>query len=108
MAKLKVTTGYSRNGLPYTCTGNGSRKLVIFEGLNFAHKPPSGFMLRAFNRFTKDFTVYIVSRKPGLPAGYTMQDMSNDYATMIREELGADSIIPPSIWANTIGATGKS
>jgi pimeloyl-ACP methyl ester carboxylesterase len=92
MAKLEVTTGYFKNGLPYTRIGSGPRKLVIFEGLNFSHKPPSGLMLRmissSLKRLAKGFTVYYVSRKPCLPTGYSMRDMSEDYATMIRDELG--------------------
>jgi len=92
MAKREVTTGYFKNGLPYTRIGSGPRNLVIFEGLNFSHKPLSGLMLRmmssSFKRFAEDFTVYYVSRKPGLPTGYSMRDMSEDYATMIRNELG--------------------
>ena len=32
--------------------------------------------------------MYSVGRKPGLPAGYSTQDMADDYATMIRNELG--------------------
>ena len=92
MAKREVTTGYFRNGLPYTCIGSGPRNLVIFEGLNFSHKPPSGLMLRiassSLKHLAKDFTVYMVGRKPGLPTGYSMRDMSEDYATMVKEEFG--------------------
>ena len=92
MAKPEVTTGYFRNGLPYTRIDGGPRELVIFDGLDFAHKPPSGLMLRMFSsnfkRFSEDFTVYIVSRKPNLPVGYSMRDMSEDYASMIKEEFG--------------------
>jgi len=92
MAKREVSTGYFRNGLPYMRIGSGPRNLVIFDGLSFSHRPPSGFMRRTitscFKRFAKDFTVYYVSRKPGLPTGYSMRDMSEDYATMIRNELG--------------------
>jgi pimeloyl-ACP methyl ester carboxylesterase len=92
MAKLKVTTGYFKKNLPYIRIGDSPRNLVIFGGLDFDHKPPSGLTLRMmanyFKRLAQGFTVYMVSRKPGLPAGYSMQDMSNDYATMIEEELG--------------------
>jgi pimeloyl-ACP methyl ester carboxylesterase len=92
VAKLKVTTGYSKNNLPYIRIGDSPRNLVIFSGLDFDHKPPSGLMLRMtanyFKRLAQGFTVYYVSRKPGLPAGYSMQDMSNDYAAMIKDELG--------------------
>lgn len=92
MAKAKVITGYSKNNLPYTCIGNSPRKLVIFDGLDFSHKPPSGMMLRMtismYSRLIEHFKVYIVSRKPGLPDGYSIRDMSEDYATMIRDEIG--------------------
>ena len=36
----------------------------------------------------EDYTVYLVVRRPGLPHGFSMKDMSDDYATMIREEFG--------------------
>jgi pimeloyl-ACP methyl ester carboxylesterase len=92
MAKLEVTTGYFKNNLPYIRIGSSPRNLVIFGGLDFDHKPPSGIMLpmttNYYKRLAQGFTVYYVSRKPGLPAGYSMQDMSNDYATMIKDELG--------------------
>jgi len=91
MAKVEVTTGYFKNGLPYTRIGSGPRDLVIFDGLDFSHRPPSGLKLRmissSLKRLAKDFTVYYVSRKPDLPKGYSMRDMSEDYATMIRDEL---------------------
>ena len=92
MVKLEITTGYSKNGLPYTRLGNSPHILVIFDGLDFAHKPPSALMLRmlpgSIKHISESFTVYQVSRKPGLPEGYSMRDMSNDYADMIRDELG--------------------
>jgi len=92
MAKLQVTTGYSKNGLPYVRIGSSPRNLVVFGGLDFEHKPPSGFMLRmvssGYQHLAEDFTVYMVGRKPGLPVGYSLRDMSDDYATMIRDELG--------------------
>jgi pimeloyl-ACP methyl ester carboxylesterase len=92
MANLKVTTGYSKNGLPYARMDGGPRTLVVFDGLDFSHKPPSGMELRLMSGFVKklagDFTVYQVRRKPGLPEGYSMSDMSDDYAVMIKEELG--------------------
>jgi hypothetical protein len=35
-----------------------------------------------------EYTTYLVGRTPGLPAGYTLQDMAADDAVMIREEFG--------------------
>jgi pimeloyl-ACP methyl ester carboxylesterase len=37
---------------------------------------------------TNDYRIYIVSRRPGLPPGYSLREMSDDYAVMIKNELG--------------------
>jgi len=34
------------------------------------------------------YKIYIVNRRPGLPPGYSLKDMSDDYAVMIKNELG--------------------
>lgn len=92
MAKRRATAGYSANGLPYACFGNGTRNLVVFDGLDFQHKPPSGITLRMSTGYlrglTNDYRIYFVSRRPGLPPGYSLKDMSDDYAVMIKNELG--------------------
>ena len=36
----------------------------------------------------QDYTIYVAMRKPGLPNGYSLRDMSDDYASIIRDELG--------------------
>jgi len=36
----------------------------------------------------EEYTAFIVTRKPGLPDGYSMQQMSDDYAMMVKEEFG--------------------
>jgi pimeloyl-ACP methyl ester carboxylesterase len=93
MARQRATTGYSANGLPYACVGSGTRNVVVFDGLDFRHKPPSGIMLRMATGYlrglTNDRRIYIVSRRPALPPGYSLRDMSDDYAVMIKNELGA-------------------
>ena len=90
--KLKATTGHFENGLPYFRLGNDPRILVVFEGLGFENKPPSGLQLRwvagDYKRMAKEYTVYSVGRKPDLPTGYSTRDMAEDYATMIKNELG--------------------
>ena len=92
MAKRRTITGYSSNGLPYACIGNGALNLVIFGGLEFRHKPPSGIILRMSTGYLKGlaniYKIYIVNRKPSLPPGYSLSDMSDDYAVMIKNELG--------------------
>jgi pimeloyl-ACP methyl ester carboxylesterase len=91
VTESKATAGYFRGGLPYNQSGHGPRPLVVFQGLLFENKPQPGLMVRFF-RFYKfleeEYTVYEVLRRPGMPRGYTMKDMADDYARMIREEFG--------------------
>ena len=90
--KSKALAGYFHNGLPYHRVGCGPRVLVIFQGLVFENKPLSAQMAWLYNGYyeylEEDYTTYIVLRKPGLPVGYSMQNMADDYATMIKEEFG--------------------
>lgn len=92
MARRRAITGYSGNCLPYAYFGNGPHNLVVFGGLEFRHKPPSAVMLRMSTGYLRglegSYKIYIVSRKPGLPLGYSLSDMSDDYAVMIKNELG--------------------
>jgi pimeloyl-ACP methyl ester carboxylesterase len=82
-------TGYFRGELPYSRSGSGPRTLVIFEGLGFENKPMPSLMAAGMYRFLdQDYTIYRVTRKPCLPSGYSMQNMSDDYAAMITEEFG--------------------
>jgi pimeloyl-ACP methyl ester carboxylesterase len=46
-------------------------------------------MSRDYGVLADEFTVYLVNRRPGLPSGYSMKEMADDYAVMIREEFGA-------------------
>ncbi len=45
-------------------------------------------MLMMYKFLENDYTLYGVLRKPGMPQGYTLKDMADDYAVMIREEFG--------------------
>ncbi len=82
------SAGYFHCGLPYNRLGHGQRPLVIFQGLMFENKPQPGWGVWGYRFLAQDYTVYIVMRKPGLPAGCTLADMAGDYATLIREEFG--------------------
>jgi pimeloyl-ACP methyl ester carboxylesterase len=88
----KAAAGYFHNGLPYNRMGNGSRILIVFQGTVFENKPLTPLMNWVYNSFYNPlgevYTIYSVLRKPGLPKGYTMTDMADDYAAMIREEFG--------------------
>lgn len=92
MAKLSHSQGYLSCGMPYDRFDGGPRILVIFQGLVFENKPMAKFMARQFTSMygplLDGYTVYIVGRKPGMAEGYTMKDIAEDYAAMIREEFG--------------------
>ena len=92
LRKANENAGFTRNGLPFNRFGRGPRIAVVFQGLLFENRPLNGIaalgMSRIYGFLGKEYTAYIVTRKPGLPDGYTLQDMANDYAEMIREEFG--------------------
>jgi len=92
MAKLSHSQGYFSCGMPYDKFAGGPRTLVIFQGLVFENKPMAKFMANQFTSMygplLNGYTVYVVGRKPGMPEGYTMKDIADDYARMIREEFG--------------------
>lgn len=81
-------SGYSDEGLPYNRFGNGLDNVVIFQGLQFENKPASGlaakFIHDLYGFLGTNYTAHVVSRRPGLPPGYTTGDMADDYATMIQ------------------------
>jgi len=83
-----VEKGVSSNGVPYVRFGKGENILLVFSG-GPGNTLPSGFMIRVFGQFkhlAKSYVIYVMSRKNGLPEGYTTRDMAEDYATVIREE----------------------
>jgi pimeloyl-ACP methyl ester carboxylesterase len=86
------SAGYFCNGMPYNRRGHGPRPLIIFQGLMLENKPQAewefGLATAMYKFLDDDYTVYSVLRKPGMPQGYTLKDMANDYAVMIREEFG--------------------
>lgn len=89
MNATRPAAGYFRNGLPYNRLGRGPRPLVIFQGLTFENKPQPGLATAMYRFLSRDYTVFSVLRRPGLPQGYTLGDMADDYAVMIREEFGS-------------------
>lgn len=86
--RRNVSAGVFRSGLPYVRFGRGQRPVVVFAGLG-AENTVSPRMARMMYRFLGEaYTVNLVTRRPGLPQGFTLADMADDYATMIREEFG--------------------
>lgn len=91
MTKLTLEYDTFRNGVPYLRFGKGARTLLFLLG-GPGNTLPTGAATAGFTRGMKGFcdayTVYLVSRKSRLAAGYTTRDMANDYAELIRAEFG--------------------
>ena len=89
---MAIFTGFSSNGVPYAHLSNSGPALVVFTGSELEHVPPSKMAQQGFyiglKRLTQQYSIYLMSRKPNLPKGYTAQDMSNDFAEMIRKDIG--------------------
>jgi pimeloyl-ACP methyl ester carboxylesterase len=87
-----AVSGYFECGLPYNRFGRGPRSLVVLQGTQFENRPQSGLSARFTRNLYKglevDYTIHVVTRKPGLPRGYALRDMSDDYAAMIRKVFG--------------------
>lgn len=89
---MPIFSGFSSTGLPYACLSHSGPVLVIFTGSELEHQPPNktaqqGFLI-GLRRLVQNYSVYLTSRKPNLPRGYTAKQMSDDFAAMIRAEIG--------------------
>lgn len=69
------------NGTEYIRFGRGNRTLIMLPGLGDGMRTVGGKALPMavmYRIFAKDFTVYMFSRREGLPVGYTTRDMAHD------------------------------
>lgn len=76
--------------MDYIRFGRGEKVLILLPGLGDALSTVKGTalpMALMYRIFAKDYTVYMFSRKNGLPAGYTTRDMAKDQAEAM-EQLG--------------------
>jgi pimeloyl-ACP methyl ester carboxylesterase len=90
-------TGTFLGEFPYVRIGSGPEKLVILPGTTLENEPPSRFAAwtyrLGFGRFAKDYTVYVINRRRGMPPGYTTRDMAADYAAVLQRELGPSHLM---------------
>ena len=89
---MTTFTGFSSNGVPYARLSDKGPALVVFTGSELEHQPPTwttrqGFLV-GLKRLTQQFSIYLMSRKPNLPRGYSAKDISDDFAGMIRADIG--------------------
>jgi pimeloyl-ACP methyl ester carboxylesterase len=85
-----VERGFFRNGVPYVRFGKGTKPLLIFSGGpgNYLSSP----MYKEYNFLGKQYALFMVSRKNGLPRDYTTVDMAEDFATVIKDELNGGPV----------------
>ncbi len=71
----------------YAAFGTGEKTLVVLPGLSdgLATVKGKAFLLAApYKKYLKDYTVYMFSRKNKMPEGYTISDMADDQAAVMR------------------------
>jgi pimeloyl-ACP methyl ester carboxylesterase len=77
--------------------GSGPENLVILPGLTLENEPPNRFAAWTyrfgFGNFAKNYTVYVINRRRGMPPGYTTQDMAADCAAVLERELGPSHLM---------------
>ena len=80
---LVVREGLLSGGLPFLAVGQGP-PLVVFSAFTAEHANPTGrarrFYLQPLGPLARQFTVYLVNRKPGLRPGSTIAELAGHYA----------------------------
>ncbi|WP_377639838.1 alpha/beta fold hydrolase [Oryzobacter terrae] len=94
-----VRRGTSAAGMDHASWGDGDLTLLYIGG-GPGGTVPSGRLGRGTERWFEPFTtaghtVWYVSRRRGMPAGHTVEDVADDYARFVRDELGgrADLVV---------------
>jgi pimeloyl-ACP methyl ester carboxylesterase len=100
MRDAAVESGVLAGCLPFARFGNGRRSLVIFPGLADAAWDVTSCkwdLLSQYRRLTNEFTITVISRKRGLPQGYTTRDMAADYARAFETQIGPSVVLGISL-----------
>lgn len=91
MAKNAPVFGTTLNNIPFAQVDGGSKTMLVWTG-GPGNNLPRGW---GFSQFTKglaplfdEYSMVLLSRRSGMPEGYTTRDMSDDYAEVITSEYG--------------------
>lgn len=71
----------------YVSFGYGDKPFIILPGLSdglYTVKGKAHFLASMYKPLMKDYTIYVFSRKNGLPDGYSIKDMADDQAKVMR------------------------
>jgi pimeloyl-ACP methyl ester carboxylesterase len=95
--RAATETGTFLGEFPYVRFGSGPENMVILPGITLDNEPPNRFAAwtyrLGFGRFARDYTVYVINRRRGMPPGYSTRDMAQDYARVIESELGPSHLM---------------
>ena len=91
MVKPKIDYGEFSTGLKYVSVGEGEQVVLLFLG-GPGNDLPTGlglnFYVKPFSPIIDQFKLYFITRKSGLPEGYTTHQMAGDYADIIQADFG--------------------
>ena len=104
----KPVTGLFPNGMAYARWGSGPRTLLVIPGGPGNTVPAGTFLwrhLRAVRPLVEaGYTAFVVTRKRGMPQGYTIADMADDYGQLIAAEF--DGRVEAALGLSTGGMIG--
>jgi pimeloyl-ACP methyl ester carboxylesterase len=95
--RAATETGTFLGEFPYVRLGSGPENMVILPGITLDNEPSNRFAAwtyrLGFGRFARDYTLYLINRRRGMPPGYSTRDMAQDYARVIESELGTSHLM---------------
>jgi pimeloyl-ACP methyl ester carboxylesterase len=88
----EVRTGTFANGMDFSTWGSGPKTLIFLPG-GPGSAIPTGLFARMSRRWFAPFveagyTIWFVTRRRKMPEGHSVEDMANDYASLISEHFG--------------------
>jgi pimeloyl-ACP methyl ester carboxylesterase len=106
----KPVTGLFSNGMAYARWGNGPRTLLVIPG-GPGNTVPAGTFLSRHLRAARPlveagYTAFVVTRKRGMPQGYTIADIAEDHGQLIAAEFDGRVEAAPGL--STGGMIGLS
>ena len=93
---LRYRTGILLDEFPFFRIGKGPENLVVLPGLGDAlqdARKARWTHVRLYLAFARHYTVHVISRKRGMPEGYTIRDMVADYARVLKEVTGPANVL---------------
>jgi len=89
MPERARSSGQLANGVVYQHLGGDGPPLIVLQGLVADHRPPRGLVARMaralYGYLCPRYSVYVLTPRPGIPAGYGMGDLAADHAAAIAE-----------------------